>query len=161
MTGSVRLPRSALRSGAGLLFASLLCFPLTFGAENAAPRSTPDLEARAQAFWQQAQEELFAGLELSADQRAGVDAIIGEAARDRQRAIELRKRLGEAGEADSKAAPGVRAELEELKRRLQPEWRINAMRELLSEEQRIVFDRNWRLRSDRLFAEERRRSRAP
>jgi len=148
-----------VRACAGLI-ACLCLLAFASGAEDVAPqRNATDLQTRAQVFWRQAQDDLFAGLVLSADQQVGVDAIIAEAARDRGRAIDLRKIVNSPGEDVSDAKQRARAELQELTDRLHPEWRIDAMRALLSEEQCAVFDRNWRLRSDRLFAEERRRRR--
>lgn len=140
-------------SARALLVVSLALLALASGAQDARRNG---LEARAQAFWRQAQEDLFAGVTLSADQRVGVDAIIAEAARDRARAVELRKIVRAPGEGDSDAKQRARADLRTLAVELHPQRRIEAMRELLDEEQRALFDRNWRLRSDRLFAEEKR-----
>ncbi len=46
----------------------------------------------------------------------------------------------------------ARAELRAMRPKLDSDRRIDAMRALLDEEQQTVFDRNRRLRSDRLFA---------
>lgn len=177
---AVRLPRSAqARSEGGvsrpirvcrvpavlLLARSVLLVWLGFVALSAGSAAedlltrgdSPDVDASARAFWRQAQDELLADITLSADQQAGVDAIVAEAARDRSRARDLKKRVDAPGETDSDTKERARAELQELKGKLDPEWRIDAMRELLNEDQRAVFDRNRRVRSDRIFAEQKRR----
>jgi len=108
-----------------------------------------------QAWWRSAEEELFAGIALSAEQQQAVEAIVAEATADRARGRELRQELAVARrEGDDARLERVRAELWMLRPRLGPEWRIDAMGDLLTEDQRAIFDKQRRLRSDRLCAEE-------
>lgn len=111
-----------------------------------------------QGWWRSTQQELFAGIELSAEQQQAIDAIVAQAAVDRARARELTEEIASANRAgNTDQMSDARAELQQMKPKLGPDWRIDAMGELLSEDQRVVFDRQRRLRSDRLFAEQSRR----
>jgi hypothetical protein len=125
-----------------------------------APQESAGIDEPWQAWWRSAREELFAGIALSAEQQQAIDAIVAEAAADRARARQL---MGEVElaqrEGDDARLARARAELRTLRPRLGPRWRIDAMGALLTQEQRAIFERQRRLRSDRLFAEQSRRQR--
>ncbi len=112
----------------------------------------------AQDWWRSTQQELFAGIELSAEQQQRIAALLAEAAGDRARARELIAEVERARlEKDEERLSRAQTELRRLRPQLSPEWRVEAMGELLTEEQRVVFDRLRRLRSDRRLAEQRQR----
>jgi len=134
--------------------------PFAAAAEEASAQAEPpEIDRAAQDWWRETREELFDGIELSAEQQAGVDAVVAEAARDRARARELKQIADAPDGAASDQQKRARVELRALRGKLDSDRRIDAMRELLGEDQRVVFDRNRRLRSDRLFAELKRRER--
>jgi hypothetical protein len=121
----------------------------------------PPIDQASRDWWREAQTDLFAGIALSAEQQAGVDTILDQAASDRARGRKLRQFVAHGpGVDDSDRRDRALAELSRLRGRLGPEGRIDAMRELLTEEQRALFDRSRRLRSDRLFEKERSRHRS-
>ena len=146
--GGVR-SRLALLLGVALLGG----FPLASIAADV--REAAD--AFATRWWREAQDDLFAGIALSAKQRAGVDAILAEAADERARIFELTAILEAPGAEDAEPKARARAELAALHGQRDPTGRIDAMRELLSEDQQTLFDRNRRLRSDRVFAKQKQR----
>ncbi len=89
-------------------------------------------------------------------QQAGVDAILEEAASERARARRLREAAQRARERKRpERERSARIELRQLRERLDPGKRIDAIAELLDPTQRAIFDRNRRLRSDRLFERQR------
>jgi len=87
---------------------------------------------------------LFIGIELSAEQSRGVDAIIETQLKDRRRSGELRAELETARQQDD--AERIRAIREESRplraRRRGPDECMEEMRALLSEEQHSIFDMN-------------------
>jgi LTXXQ motif family protein len=95
-------------------------------------------------WWNKVREELFAGTDLSADQARGLDAIIDEQLakraqlqqRDAEYQAARKLRDPERIEAAGSAAAAIRAQIKE------PHEVYEAMRALLSEEQRPTFDMN-------------------
>ena len=95
-------------------------------------------------WWNHVREELFAGIDLTADQARGLDAIIDEQLAGRaqlqQRDADLQAarklRDPERSEAAGNAAVAIRAQIKE------PHEVFEEMRALLSEEQRPTFDMN-------------------
>ncbi|MCH7576704.1 MAG: hypothetical protein IH822_02745 [Chloroflexi bacterium] len=87
---------------------------------------------------------LFDGIELSAEQSRGVDAIIEAQLEYGRRSVELRTELGTAQQqGDTERIRAIRAESRPLrKQRKSPDECIEEMRALLSEEQRPIFDMN-------------------
>ena len=88
--------------------------------------------------------ELFDGIELSAEQSRGVDAIIEAQLEYGRRSAELRGELGTAQQqGDTERIRAIRAESRPLrKQRKGPDECMEEMRALLSEEQRPIFDMN-------------------
>ena len=87
---------------------------------------------------------LFDGIELSAEQSRGVDAIIEAQLEYGRRSGELRAELGTAQQqGDTERIRAIRAESRPLrKQRKGPDESMEEMRALLSEEQRPIFDMN-------------------
>jgi hypothetical protein len=87
---------------------------------------------------------LFSGIELSAEQSRGVDAIIETQLKDRRRSGELRAELDTAQQqGDTERIRAIRAERRPLReRRKGPDESMEEMRVLLSEEQHPIFDMN-------------------
>ncbi len=87
---------------------------------------------------------LFDGIELSAEQSRGVDAIIEAQLEYGRRSGELRAELGTAEQqGDTERIRAIRAESRPLrKQRKGPDECMEEMRALLSEEQRPIFDMN-------------------
>ena len=87
---------------------------------------------------------LFDGIELSAEQSRGVDAIIEAQLEYGRRSVELRAELGTAQQqGDTEHIRAIRAESRPLrKQRKGPDECMEEMRALLSEEQRPIFDMN-------------------
>jgi hypothetical protein len=87
---------------------------------------------------------LFDGIELSAEQSRGVDAILEAQLEYGRRSGELRAELGAAQrQGDTERIRAIRAERRPLrKRRKGPDESMEEMRVLLSEEQRPIFDMN-------------------
>ncbi len=122
----------------------------------------PAIDQSPLAWWSATLENLFRGIDLSASQQAGVDSILEEAALDRARARKLRELVVRSRNGvNPEREQAARAELQELRPRLNPVHRIDAIAELLDPEQREIFDRNRRLRSDRLFKRQRAARMAP
>ena len=107
---------------------------------------------------------LFDGIELSAEQSRGVDAIIEAELEFGQRREELQAERETAQQQDDKAAlRAIRAENRPLlARRKGPNESMEEMRALLSEEQRPIFDMNRaRLVAEDQQPQERRRRKRP
>lgn len=119
-------------------------------AKGAASGDVPAIDKGPQSWWSAAREELFANIELTDSQDAAIDEILDQAAADRARARRLREIVSR---VDTKRAESAKGELKTLKSRLDPRRRIDAMGKVLSDEQRVVFEKNRRIRSDRLFQE--------
>jgi len=87
---------------------------------------------------------LFDGIELSAEQSRGVDAMIKAQLEDGRRYGELRAELDTAQQqGDTERIRAIRAERRPLReRRKGPDEFMEEMRVLLSEEQRPIFDMN-------------------
>ena len=87
---------------------------------------------------------LFDGIELSAEQSRGVDAILEIQLEDGRRYGELRAELDTAQQqGDKERIRAIRAERRPLReRRKGPDESMEEMRVLLSEEQRPIFDMN-------------------
>jgi hypothetical protein len=87
---------------------------------------------------------LFDGIELSAEQSRGVDAILETQLEDGRRYGELRAELDTAQrQGDTERIRAIRAERRPLReRRKGPDESMEEMRVLLSEEQRPIFDMN-------------------
>jgi len=96
---------------------------------------------RRQEWLAHARAVLFDGIELSAEQSRGVDAIIEAQLKDGRRADELRAELGTAQQQGD--TERIRAKSRAFHaRRKGPHERMEEMRTLLSEEQRPTFDTN-------------------
>ena len=151
--------RTQKRHTGFVLLVCLLAIPLAGDAESlsAVASDAPDIDRAPQAWWRDAREELLASLVLSAEQEAGIDAIIAEAAEVRARARELKRIVEPSNGADAGQIARARSELQTLRPKLDLDRRIDAIRTLLAADQQVRFDRNRRLRSDRLFAEFKRR----
>jgi len=111
-----------------------------------------------------AREVLFDGIELSAEQSRGVDAIIEAELKRGGRYEELRAELEAAEEqGDAKRIRAARRERASLRaNRRGPNKTMEEMRALLSEEQRVIFDMNRaRLVAESQRAQEGRRKRRP
>jgi hypothetical protein len=87
---------------------------------------------------------LFDGIDLSAEQSRGVDAIIEDQLEYGRRSGELRAELGTAKQqGDRERIRAIHAESRPLrKRRKGPDECMEEMRALLSEEQHPIFDMN-------------------
>ena len=104
-------------------------------------------------WWKKSLDGLFKGVSLSSTQEAGIDEILKRAEAQRElagRLVENAKKAQAAGEIEER--DGLRRELRALRPKLSPDLRIDAMRTLLDENQKVIFDKNRRLRSDRLFS---------
>jgi hypothetical protein len=99
---------------------------------------------RREEWWTHARAVLFDGIQLSAEQSRGVDAIIEAELEVGRRFGELRAELGTAQQQDdTERIRAIRAESRPLGERLKgPHECIEEMRALLSEEQRPTFDGN-------------------
>ncbi len=99
---------------------------------------------RREEWWANARAVLFDGIELSAEQARGVDAIIETQLEEGKRSWELRAELAAAQEqGDTERIRAIRRESRELRERLKgPDKCMEEMRALLSEEQRPTFDMN-------------------
>jgi hypothetical protein len=110
---------------------------------------------------------LFDGIELSAEQSRGVDAIIEAQIEHGRRAAELRAELETARQYDdaddTEWIRVIREDIAELRQqRKGPNEGMEEMRALLSEEQRATFDMNRaRLAAEGQEPQERRRRRKP
>ena len=122
----------------------------TRAEESSAPdeeESTDRLEGRlrrTRGWWNNARQELFAGIDLTADQTRGIDAIIDgqldRRAQLQQRDAEIRaarkSRNPERIEAARAAFAATHAQIKDLQKI------VEEMRTLLTEEQRPTFDMN-------------------
>jgi hypothetical protein len=111
-----------------------------------------------------AREVLFDGIELSAEQSRGVDAIIEAELKFGQHSGELSAELAAAREqGDRERIRAIGAESRDAREGLRgPHERMEEMRALLSEEQRPIFDMNRaRLAAEGQEAQERRSRRRP
>jgi hypothetical protein len=107
---------------------------------------------------------LFDGIELSAEQSRGVDAILKAQLEDGRRYGELRAELDTAQQqGDTERIRAIRAERRPLReRRKGPDESMEEMRVLLSEEQRPIFDMNRaRLAAENQQPQKGRRQRRP
>ena len=145
---------AALAASLGLFFAAdARAQPAGAGGERN-DRLAAD-EVLAVEYWRLALEELFAGIELTAEQQRQVDAIVAEASADRAQGRALQEKMIAAkreGNRERQLALGK--ELRAVQATFAPNERVDAMRALLAEDQLERFDRNRRLRGDRLVAEE-------
>jgi hypothetical protein len=124
--------------------------PTASGAERRREQREPPYQRR-QKWWTHARAVLFSDIELSAEQLRGVNEIFETQLADLERSGELKAQLKAARQqADAERNAAIRAESRALGARLKdPHECIEAMRALLSEEQRPSFDMN----RARLFAE--------
>ena len=107
-------------------------------------RSPRQPQGEPEEWWIHAREVLFEGLELSAEQTRGVDAILEGQQAARRRAQELQAELEAArGRGDKERVASLRKELRANRSKLRnPYARIEQIRALLSPEQRPTFDMN-------------------
>ena len=122
----------------------------TRAEESSAPNGKESIDRRENRlrrrrnWWNNVREELFTGIDLTADQARGIDAIIDRQldgrAQLQQRDAEIpaahKSRNPERIEAAGSAAVAIRAQIKE------PHEVYEEMRALLSEEQRPTFDMN-------------------
>jgi hypothetical protein len=132
-------------------------------AERRREERERQIQRRAE-WWAHAREVLFEGIELSAEQSRGVDAIIETQLEEGKRSGELRAELAAAeAQGDAQRIRAIRAERRDLRaRRRGPHETMEEMRALLSEERRPIFDMNRaRLAAEGQAPQERRRQRRP
>ena len=104
---------------------------------------------RREQWWTDARAVLFSDIQLSAEQSRGVDEIIETQLAERKRSGELQAEHNAIPEADQERRAAIRAESRALRvRHKDAHGCIEAMRALLSDEQRPGFDMN----RARLFA---------
>lgn len=114
-----------------------------------------------ESYWEQARSEVFMNIELTEAQEEGVDSILAEAESGRKRYASLQARLNEARkEGNQELSAELSKTVIEIRETFRPTARIMRMGELLNDEQRIVFDRNLRLRGDREAAQQLARDKA-
>ena len=141
------------RLGRVLSIAMAMVFAATSHAQDGGPASdaiswAEQLEAqgsdtKGRDFWAPRLEMLFAGIELSAEERAGVDAEIRRIVEDRNRLIEAMAARDQATAAgDSEEAEARRRQIREIRASLDPSVRMRAFREVLSEGKRPTYDMN-------------------
>lgn len=88
-------------------------------------------------------------------QREQINATLEETAQDRARFAEASQALNQAREdGDTKRARELSEKARETRERFRPSKRIDRMGAVLTEEQRERFERNRRLRGDRMSAEQ-------
>jgi hypothetical protein len=118
--------------------------------ESSAPNEEESVDRREyrlrkkQTWWNDAREELFAGIDLTADQTRGLDAIVDEQLdkraqlqqRDAEYQAARKSRDAERIKAAGAAFSAIRAQIKE------PHAVYEEMRALLTEEQRPAFDMN-------------------
>lgn len=114
------------------------------GEEGAAEQRS---EASRQSVWAESQKALLAGIELSAEQRGEIEALDaefgGEIDAQQQHRSQLRKDLNAAEQAGKVSeAKRIRGKLRELRRTPGRGAHVNAIREVLNDEQRVSFDEN-------------------
>ena len=154
--------RQSTANWLALLTCVLLCGAQMYAEEGATAAPTDSAPQRErpsgvespEAWWAEAMKELFAGVELDVEQRGVIDAIVEQAAYDRERFDEARKAFAEArSRGDEERVGELLERLTEIRDTFRPQQRIDMMRDVLSEEQREAFDRNRRLREDRIRAQ--------
>jgi hypothetical protein len=99
---------------------------------------------RREKWWTDARAVLFEGIELSAEQSRGVDAIIEDQLQHGRRSGELlAERAAARKQGDTERIRAIRVESRALRaRRKGPHECMEEMRALLTEEQRPIFDMN-------------------
>lgn len=117
-------------------------------AETAAKDPAADGPAATrQKAWAESQKALMAGIELTADQQAEIEALdekfsVEIDARHKKRS-QLRRDLNTAQEAGKiSEAKRIRSQLREMRRGPGRQTQLTAIREVLDEKQRVVFDEN-------------------
>lgn len=112
-----------------------------------------DEPATPEEYWKQTKADVFEDIELTPAQASAVDKMIAEAAAARASYADTQARLDTARkEGNAKVAGELSEQLIQLRDTFRPTARLLEMRELLSDEQREVFNRNMRLRDDRKLA---------
>jgi hypothetical protein len=133
---------------------------------NSAPSATQsetqqDESSYPEQFWEEARNEIFQDIELTPAQESGIEAILEEAAAGRASYAELRERLARARqEGNQQLEKTLSDELIQIRDTFRPTGRMIKMGDLLDDEQRVIFERNMRLRDDRALAERRAKQKA-
>lgn len=131
-----------------LMFLSILVLGGLTGVGFAADGTTAS-EQR----WAALLDDAFADIELTDSQKSHLQVILDQAARDRERFTENVKRLKAAPEpGDLALANTLSAESEKTGGNLRAVDRLKMMTTALDGEQILIFERNLRLREDRLRA---------
>ena len=108
-----------------------------------------------EAYWEQAKIEIFRDIELTETQESQVETLLAEAAEGRARYADVKARLDRARrEGDVNLANELSDSLIQIRETFRPQSRMLKMGDLLADEQRAIFDRNMRLRDDRITAEQ-------
>lgn len=129
-----------------LIFLSILVLGGLMGIGYAADGTTA-----AERRWAELLDDAFAGIELSDSQNSHLQVILDQAARDQEHYTEIVKRLKTAREGgDLALARELSVEGKEIPVSMD---RLKSMATFLDEEQVLIFERNLRLREDRLRAE--------
>lgn len=132
-----------------LIILSILVLGSLMGIGYAADGTTASEQ-----LWAELLDDAFAGVELTDSQNSHLQAILDQAARDRARYTEIVKRLKTAREGgDLELVRTLSAEGKELGGTLRAADRLKSMATFLDENQVLIFERNLRLRQDRLRAE--------
>lgn len=137
---------------------------LAFAADDSTQRpaaTDSDWDQKSQQYWADAKADVFQGIELTPSQEKAVDALIDEAAAGRARHNALWRVFEQARkEGATERADALSQELAEIRATFRPIPRILKMGELLNDDQRKIFDRNVRLRDDRMVGARLERERA-
>lgn len=112
-----------------------------------------DEPATPEEYWKQTKTDVFEDIELTPAQTSAIDRMIAEAGSARANYADTEARLDTARkEGNAKVAGELSEQLIQLRDTFRPTGRLLEMRELLSDEQREIFNRNMRLRDDRKLA---------
>ena len=115
------------------------------------PRLSPQEFSRL--WWSEIRAELLVGIELDADQQGRVDAIGERAVADALEAGRLRRAMAAAErQQDAERARLLRLEARRFRVESQPSRRVDEIRALLGEAQRVRFDENTERRTARRAA---------
>ena len=125
-----------------------LCLAMPAVAETTAEKpAAEDPAATRQKAWAESQKELMAGIELTADQQAEIEALdtkfsVEIDSRHKKRS-QLRRDLSAAQQAGKiSEAKKIRGQLRDMRREPGRVAQLTAIRKVLDEKQRAIFDEN-------------------